>query len=79
MTIDIFPPCGTTPLKTNGWNLKIPLCKGHMCAKIQMILGDEMALKQFFEFKGASGKVPCFCWKNVVLDSLNILKLNQQF
>lgn len=39
----------------------------HICAKIQMILGDEMALKQFFEFKGASGKVPCFCCKNVVL------------
>ena len=26
-----------------------------------------MALKQVFEFKGASGKVPCFCCKHVVL------------
>ena len=39
----------------------------HICARVQSILGDEMALKQFFEFKGASGKVPCFCCKNVVL------------
>ena len=39
----------------------------HICARIQSILGDEMALKQVFEFKRASGKVPCFCCKHVVL------------
>ena len=64
------------PWKLTAGTSKYPCAKG---AKIQMILGDEMALKQFFEFKGASGKVPCFCCKNVVLDSLNILKLNQPF
>ncbi|CAE7221095.1 unnamed protein product [Symbiodinium sp. CCMP2592] len=38
-----------------------------LSAELAIVVADESALKHMFEFKGASGKVPCMFCRNVVL------------
>ncbi|CAE7455171.1 unnamed protein product, partial [Symbiodinium sp. CCMP2592] len=38
-----------------------------LCAELAIVVADESALKHMFEFKGASGKVPCMFCRNIVL------------
>lgn len=43
-----------------GVQLALPGGYKHIMAKVGYILGDESALKQWFECKGAGGKLMCF-------------------
>ena len=50
----------------SGVQLALPGGYKHIMAKVGYILGDESALKQWFECKGTGGKLMCFFCKNCV-------------
>ena len=56
--------------------ITLPGVSDLVCSKVKFIIADEAALKSIYEFKGASGLLPCPLCSNVVLKSSELHLIN---
>ena len=58
--------------------VSLPGVAALVVARVAIVLADEAALKSLFEFKGASGLLPCPLCSNVVLRSSDLHHINPE-
>ena len=61
-----------------GIGVNLPGVGALVVARVAIVLADEAALKSLFEFKGASGLLPCPLCSNVVLRSSDLHLMNPE-